>query len=132
MITLEAFKRHLDELIEAKEPFIAYRYPRGFGVLRTGPVRITREVFCVFDGNREKKFRTWEGAKTEADRIREVGKHPTIFRRSEAGPLKPVSEGVIKRWRRQLDRLPPFDLLVVEFDGEHITTNDGGINPWQN
>lgn len=89
MITLEAFKRRLDELIEAKEPFIAYRYPRDFGVLRTGLVRATRE----------------------------------------AG--KPVSKALIKRWRRQLKRIPPFELLVVEFDGEHITTN-GGVNPWQN
>ena len=131
MITLEALKRHLDELIEAKEPFIAYRYPRGFGVLRTGPVRITREVWIVSDGAREKRYHTQDGAMFAAERIRLAGRHPIIDRRSEPGPLKPVSEGVIKRWRRQLDRLPPFDLLVVEFDGEHITTN-GGINPWQN
>lgn len=91
MTTKDNFARQLRQLVEAHEPFVAYWHPHGCGVMLTRPKRVKRQD-------------------------------------PHSGARNSVTLSFTKELRRDYDRAMrrlrrsayTFDVVSVEYDGEHI------------
>lgn len=128
MIDISQFAKMIKPMINSKTPFLAYWHPRGYAILRTGPVERTEAVYVLFAPGIKT---TWEYRNPQdADRacsrfFSKYGRFPGM--KKEVRQLKPLkaSKAGISEFRkimRKLERQNPY-AHTVEFDGVSVVTH---------
>lgn len=128
MIDIFQFTERIKPLIADQTPFLAYWHPRGYAILRTGPVERTEPVYVLFAPGIKT---TWEYRNPQdADRacirfFNKYGRFPGM--KKEVGQLKPLkaSKAGISEFRQimhMLERQNPH-ARTVEFDRVNLAVH---------
>ena len=100
MMSKDNFARRLRKLIEEKTPFVAYWHSRGYGVMLTEPVTVSKQYL------EDKTNGTWRLVEGKA-----------VVRASKSG---------LSRWAKNLARMRrswyTTDVVTVEYDGDSLIT----------
>ena len=137
MLSLDAFVRLCAGHIEKGEPFIAYRHPHGFGLLRTGAVKYEEWKVIIEErdhyGVYHARFYHAQTPELRDHYIREARK----FSRPVLGvetvyKEKKVKKGTVTKAHKVIAQMRKdrrcYPLHVVEFDGIGLTLEGGGLD----
>lgn len=132
MLSLDRFIKLCAEHIEKGHPFIAYRHPNGFGLLRTGIVQV--EEWDVYVGTpddldkyhaatAEDLDRVMYNARQRGDRVDHI---ETVYK------SKKIKKGTVTKARKVIAQMRKDKrcqpLHVVEFDGIGLTLEGGELD----
>ena len=125
-MTEEGFRKYLRPYIEQGIPFSAYWHPKGFGLIKTGPIPTVRHEYVLHaPGKADKTYRDYSRCYNAKERTRGAWMETVPV----DGKPKQLSEGKLKRWKRNIDQLrrDSWDkVITVDFDGRH-TSIEGGF-----
>lgn len=134
MLSVEQFVKLCAGHVEKGEPFLAYRHPNGFGLLRTGEVKYEtyRVVVEERDHYGDYHVRVYcAGTPEQRDAIiREARKfsRPVLKVGTEEKTVN-AKKGTVSKMRKVIQQLRKDrrcqPLYVVEFDGAGLTTEGG-------
>ena len=126
-MTEDGFRKYLKPYIEEGIPFSAYWHPKGWGLIKTGPLPTLRHEYILHvPGKPDKNYHT---AYTRCANARNRTKGAWMESVPVEGKPRQVSPTVIKRWKRSIEQLRRDSwnkVVTVDFDGKH-TSIEGGF-----
>lgn len=129
MMTVDGFRQYVAGEAKKGIPFIAYWYPRGFGLLRTGPFEDKKPVYYLYLRDK-KKPETYADAEELTKAVVRARKRGEAVDRTDVKEkiktIKPRAS-TIKAFRREAERLAEkaYPVYFVEFDGRSLSTTGG-------
>lgn len=120
-MTREGFRRYLRPYLDGHVPFLAYWYPNGCGLLKTGPIPVTHNEYVLHQPHKpDKTYRDYTRCRNMANKISGAWMETIPVE----GKPRQISAGTLTKWQKLNDRLRRQcggDLITVEYDGTNTS-----------
>ena len=126
-MTEEGFRKYLRPYLEKSIPFSAYWHPKGFGLMRTGPVPTKRNEYILHvPGKPDKTYRDHGKCWNAKERTRGAWMETVVV----DGKPRTISDTTIRRWWKNIEQLrrDSWDkVITVDFDGTSTVIEGGSF-----